>query len=62
VAEEKSCGLSDAAADAERRWEVSEKERREHFEELTLLQTWGFELCLAIIDPPQVMNHLSNGM
>jgi hypothetical protein len=44
VAEEKSCGLFDAVADAERRWEEFEKERREHFEELTLLQTRVSEL------------------
>jgi hypothetical protein len=62
VAEEKSRGLSDAAADAERQWEVSEMELWEHFEELTLLQTRGFELCLTIIGPPQVRNHLLEGM
>jgi hypothetical protein len=37
VAEEKSRGLSNAAANAEHRWEVFEKECREHFEELILL-------------------------
>jgi hypothetical protein len=37
VAEEKSRVLSNAAVDAERRWEVSEKGRWEHFEELILL-------------------------
>jgi hypothetical protein len=31
----------------------------EHFEELTLLQTQGFELCHAIVSPPRVRNHLS---
>jgi hypothetical protein len=41
---------------------VSEKERQEHFEELTLLQTRGFELCLAIVSPQRVRNHLSEGM
>jgi hypothetical protein len=35
---------------------------REQFEELTLLQTWGLELCLAIVGPPQVRNHLSKEM
>jgi ribonuclease D len=39
VAEEKSRVLSNAAVDAERRWEVFEKGRWEHFEELILLQT-----------------------
>jgi hypothetical protein len=62
VAEEKSRVLSNAAVDAERRWEVSEKGCWEHFEELILLQTWGFELCFAIVGPPQVRNHLSEGM
>jgi hypothetical protein len=62
VAEEKSCGLSDAATNAECRWEVSKKECREHFEELTLLQTRGSELCLAIVGPPRVRNHMSEGM
>jgi hypothetical protein len=42
--------------------EVSERERREQFEELTLLQTWGSELCHAIIGPPWARNHLSEGM
>jgi hypothetical protein len=62
VAKENSHGLSNMADDAERRWEVSEWEHQEHFEELTLLQTWGSELCLAIVNPPQVRNHLSEGM
>jgi hypothetical protein len=43
-------------------WEEFEREHREQFEELTLLQTRGFELCLAITGPPQVRNHLSEGM
>jgi hypothetical protein len=51
-----------AATDVKRRWEVSERERREQFEELTLLQTRGFELCHAIVGHPQVRNHLSRGM
>jgi hypothetical protein len=58
VAEENSRGLSNAVADAERRWEESERELRELFEELTLLQTRGSELCLAIVGPPRVKNHL----
>jgi hypothetical protein len=41
---------------------VFEREHREHFEELTLLQTRGNKLCLAIIGPPWVGNHLSEGM
>jgi hypothetical protein len=62
LVEENSCGLPDVAADAERRWELSEREHREQFEELTLLQTQGFELCHAIVSPPQVRNHLSEKM
>jgi hypothetical protein len=62
VVEDKSCGLSDAASDAERWWEVFEKGRREHFEKLTLLQTQGSELCLAIVGPPSVRNHLLVGI
>jgi hypothetical protein len=37
LAEENSHGLSDAASNAEHRWEVSEREWREQFDELTLL-------------------------
>jgi hypothetical protein len=62
LAEENSRGLSDAAADAEHQWEVSEREHREQFEELTLLQTQGSKLCHAIIGSPRVRNHLSEGM
>jgi hypothetical protein len=62
LAKENSRGLSDAVADAERRWEVSTREHWEQFEELTLLQTRGSELCHAIIGPPRVRNHLSEGM
>jgi hypothetical protein len=42
--------------------EVSERECREQFEELTLLQTRGPELCHAIIDPPCARHHQSEGM
>jgi hypothetical protein len=41
---------------------VSERERQEHFEEFILLQTRGFELCLAIVSPLWVRNNLSEGM
>jgi hypothetical protein len=37
VAEENFCGLSEAAVNAKHWWEVYERERREQFEELTLL-------------------------
>jgi hypothetical protein len=50
--------LSDVAADAKNRWEVFEREHQEQFEELTLLQTQGFELCHAIVGLPWVRNHL----
>jgi hypothetical protein len=32
--------------------EVSERERREQFKELTLLQTRGSDLCHTIVGPP----------
>jgi hypothetical protein len=48
---------------AERRaQEMSKRERREQLEELTLLQTWGFDLCHTIVGPPRVRHHLSEGM
>jgi hypothetical protein len=62
MAEENSRVLSNAAADAERRWEESKREFQQQFEELTLLQVWGSKLCLAIVSPPRVRNHLSEGM
>jgi hypothetical protein len=42
--------------------EVSKRERREQFEGLTLLQTWGSELCHAVIGPPRARHHLFEGM
>jgi hypothetical protein len=54
--------MSETAANVERRWEVSERECREQFEEITLLLTWGSELCHTIVGPPGVCNHLSEGM
>jgi hypothetical protein len=42
--------------------EVSERERQEQFEELTLLQTQGSKLCHAIIGPQCVRDNLSEGM
>jgi hypothetical protein len=41
---------------------VSEREDQEQFEELTLLLSWGSELCHAINGPPRVRHHLSQGM
>jgi hypothetical protein len=40
---------------------MSEREHRARFEELTLLQTQGSELCHAIVGPPRA-KHLSEGM
>jgi hypothetical protein len=37
---------------------ASETERREQFEELSVLRSWGVELCLSIIGPSQVMSPL----
>jgi hypothetical protein len=62
LVEKNSHGLSDVAVDAERRWEVSERERQVQFEELTLLQTRGSKLCLATVDPPRLRNQLSKGI
>jgi hypothetical protein len=42
--------------------EVSERLCREEFEDLTLLQTRGSELCHAIIGPPRARHHLTEGM
>jgi hypothetical protein len=42
--------------------EVSEREHQEQFEEITLLQIWGSELCHAIVGPTWVRHHLPEGM
>jgi hypothetical protein len=62
VSEETARGLSNTVANAERWQEESERGRREQLEELTLLQTRCSELCLTIVGPPQVRNHLSGEM
>jgi hypothetical protein len=62
VAEENSRGLSNAVADAERWQEESNRKCQEWVEELTLLQARGSELCQAIVGPPRVRSHLSEGM
>jgi hypothetical protein len=51
--------LSGTVADAERRLEDSKRECRVLVEELTLLQTQGFELCLVVVGHPRVRSHLS---
>jgi hypothetical protein len=61
VAEENSYGLSDTAVNAKHQWERTKRERREHCEELTLLQTWGSKLCLDC-GPPRLRNPLPEGM
>jgi hypothetical protein len=40
---------------------MSEREHRECFDELTLLQTRGSELCLIIVSPPRA-RRMSEGM
>jgi hypothetical protein len=49
-------------ADVKQQQEESERACREQVEELTLLQIHGSELCLAIVGPPRVRSHLSEGM
>jgi hypothetical protein len=51
----------DELVEERRARETSEREHREHFEELTLLQTWGSELCHVIVGPPWTKN-LFEGM
>jgi hypothetical protein len=41
---------------------MSKNGHQEHFAELTLLQSRGSKLCLAIVGSPRVRNHLSEGM
>jgi hypothetical protein len=62
VAKENFRGLSNVVTDGAWQLVVTEREHREQFEELTILQTWGSELCLAIVGPARVRNHLSEGM
>jgi hypothetical protein len=47
VAEESSRGLSDAVANAERRWEVSKREHQEQFEELSAPPSFALSLFLS---------------
>jgi hypothetical protein len=58
VAEEKFRSLSDALADGARQLVVFEMERREQFEELSLLRALSAKLCLAIIGPSYGRSHL----
>jgi hypothetical protein len=53
--------LEDELAEERRVWQTPEREHRERFKELTLLQTRDSKLCLAIIVPPQE-RHLSVGI
>jgi hypothetical protein len=54
--------LEDELATEHRVREVSETECQAQFEDLTLLQTQGFELCHFIVSPPRARHHLSEGM
>jgi hypothetical protein len=54
--------LFDTLANGARQLVVSEMERREQFEELFLLRALGAELCLAIVGPSRVGNHLLERM
>jgi hypothetical protein len=62
MAQVNSQNLSGVVADVDRRWEEDERECLERVQELTLLQTRGSELCQAIVGPPKVRGHLSEGM
>jgi hypothetical protein len=53
--------LEDELAEEHWAWETSDREHRECFEELALLQTQGSELCLDIVGPPRA-RHLSEEM
>jgi hypothetical protein len=53
--------LKDELAVEHQAQEMSEREHQAHFEELSLLQTWGSEMCHAIIGPARA-KHLFEGM
>jgi hypothetical protein len=57
VAGERVRYLSNSSAEGARWLMASEMKRQEQFEELSLLWSWGIELCLSIIGPSQVMSH-----
>jgi hypothetical protein len=59
VAEGKFHNLSDASTAGARRLVVFEMEDRGQFNELSLMWAWGAELCLAIVGPSWVRNHMS---
>jgi hypothetical protein len=54
--------LEDKLAAEHQAREVCERERREQFKELSLLQTRGSELYHANVGPPRAGHHLSEGM
>jgi hypothetical protein len=58
VVGERVCRLLSSSAEGARQLMASKTEHREQFEELSLLWSWGVELCLSIIDPSQVMSPL----
>jgi hypothetical protein len=62
MAEANHQGFFDRAADIDRQWEDAEKQCQDLVQELTLLQTRGSKLCLAIVGLPRVWGHLFEGM
>jgi hypothetical protein len=54
--------LEDELVVERRAREVPERDYREQFEELTLLQTRGSELCHIIVSLTRARHHLSKGM
>jgi hypothetical protein len=62
VAEEKFNSLCGTSANGARWLVVSDTERQEQFEELSLLWAWGAEFCITNVGPSQVRSHLSTRM
>jgi hypothetical protein len=59
VAEEKAHSLSNSSAEGARWLVVFDMERREQFEEISLLWAWSTELCLTVIGSSHVRSPLS---
>jgi hypothetical protein len=62
MTEVNSRGLSSVVAGVDWWQEEVERECQERVRELTLLQTWGSELCQAIVGPLKMRGQLSEGM
>jgi hypothetical protein len=62
VTEDKFRNLSEVSVDGVRRLLISEMERREQFEQLSLLWAWGAKLCFTITGPSPVRSPLSARM